>query len=239
MPRIVGLTGGIASGKTSVAEIWSAAGATVIDADAIAREVVEPGRPALWLIRRHFGDKVIQEDGGLNRPALGRLIFEDHAARAALNRRIHPFIIINMLSRLASAVFLRWQTVIVLDTPLLFESRTLLPFCSSVVVVSCSAEQQIVRTVARDGAEKGISEEDAKKRLSSQMPLEDKVSRADVVIDNSGPQEDLKATALQILNDLQPSPAGELAFRTLVTAVSARFLFRILHIIHRRLSPSE
>lgn len=231
MPRIIGLTGGIASGKTSVSQIWSAAGATIIDADAIAREVVVRGRPALWLIRRHFGEEVIQEDGTLNRAALGRLIFEHPKARGALNRRIHPFIIFNMLSRLAISVFWQWQAVIVLDTPLLYESRTLLPVCSSVVVVSCSNEQQLSRLMSRDGVGKGISEDDARKRISSQMPLEDKASRADVVIDNSGRKEDLEAKALEVLEDLKPSEAGELAFRTLVSVVSVRFLFRILRAV--------
>lgn len=236
MPRIIGLTGGIASGKTSVAELWSTAGVTIVDADAIAREVVAPGRPALWLIRRRFGPAIIRDDGSLDRAALGSLVFEDAGARAALNRRIHPFIIFNMLSRLAVAVFLRWESVIVLDTPLLYESKTLLPFCSRVVVISCSPAQQLSRMLARDSVAKGINEEDAKKRLESQIPLEEKVRRADVVIDNSGSEDDLKRSALRVLNELQPSYAGEVVFRTLVSVFTVRVLFRVLRSVQARLN---
>lgn len=233
MPRIVGLTGGIASGKSSVAALWKSAGVDVIDADAIAREVVEPGQPALWLIRRHFGRSVIQADGSLDRAALGRVIFSDVRARAALNLRIHPFIIIMMLSRLASAVLLRWKTIVVLDTPLLYESKTLLPFCSRIVVVSCEPEQQISRMLARDGKSKGVSEEDARKRLESQIPLEEKARRADVVIDNTGDKERLRERALQVLDELQPSTAGELAFRALVFGFAAKLAVRMIGNMYR------
>lgn len=234
MPRIVGLTGGIACGKSSVASVWKSAGIYIIDADAIAREVVAPGQPALWLIRCRFGPSVIQADGALDRAALGRIVFSDASARAALNLRIHPFIVCTMLSRLATAILFRCKTIVVLDTPLLYESKTLLPFCSQVVVVSCEPEQQISRMLVRDGESKGVSEEDARKRLASQMPLEEKVRRADLIIDNSGDTEQLKERALQVLNELQPSAAGELAFRALVCGVAARIAVRIACSFYRR-----
>lgn len=223
MPRIIGLTGGIASGKSSVSALWSSSGAYVIDADIISREVVQPGRPALFLIRKRFGPNVINLDGTLNRAALGDLVFSDSSLRAALNRRIHPFIIFSLLSRLLYAVFLQWRSVIVLDVPLLYESKTLLPFCSKVVVVACEPEQQVERMVRRDGKAKGFTEQDARKRLEAQMPLTEKVRRADVVIDNSGALDQLKERAAQVLEELQPSPVGELVFRGLICAVAAKF----------------
>ena len=143
MPRIIGLTGGIASGNSSVSAIWASAGATIIDADKVAREVVEPGQHAYWLIRCYFGDGVLHPDRTINRPALGSNLFSDRRYRAALNLCTHPFIIFNMLRRLFVAVFLRWEIVIVLHTPLLFEWGTLLPICSRTAVVSCDEEQQV------------------------------------------------------------------------------------------------
>lgn len=222
MPQIVGLTGGIASGKSSVSSLWKSKGVCVIDADAIAREVVQPGKPALWLIRHRFGKSVINEDGSLNRPALGRLIFSDKRARADLNLRIHPFIILNMLTRLGSALFLKWKPLIVLDTPLLYESKTLLPFCSKVVVVTCSKDQQLIRMLARDAAEKSLSEEDAKKRLESQIPIEVKARRADIVIDNSHDIAQLECNAIHVLGQLRPSAVGEIAFRAAVLCCAAK-----------------
>lgn len=223
MPRIIGLTGGIASGKSSVSALWSSSGVYIIDADVIAREVVKPGRPALFLIRKRFGPNVINLDGTLNRSALGDLIFSDSSLRTALNRRVHPFVILSILSRLISAVFLQWRSVIVLDIPLLYESKTLLLFCSKVVVVACEPEQQIERMVKRDGNAKGLTEQEARKRLEAQMPLTEKVHRADVVIDNSGAHEQLKEKAAQVLDQLQPSPVGELVFRGLICAGAAKF----------------
>ena len=227
MPRIIGLTGGIASGKSSVSAIWASAGATIIDADKVAREVVEPGQPAHWLIRRYFGDDVLNPDGTINRPALGSIIFSDRRHRVALNLRTHPFIIFNMLRRLFVAVFLRWESVIVLDTPLLFESGTLLPICSRTVVVACDEEQQVKRMTLRDSA-KGVTEDVARQRLRSQMPLTEKAARADVVIDNSGDIDNLRAAALDTLEDLKPSHSGEVVFRSLVCAVFGRIAFRVI-----------
>lgn len=226
MPRIIGLTGGIASGKSSVSAIWSSCGAYIIDADTIAREVVQPGRPALFLIRRRFGPDIINPDGTLNRTALGNIIFSDPGSRAALNRRIHPFIILSMLSKLLSAVFLRWCSVIVLDTPLLYESKTLLPFCSKVVVVACEPEQQVERMVERDGETKKLTVQEAKIRLEAQMPLTEKARRADVVIDNSGTVDQLRGKATQVLSQLQPSPVGELFFRGLSFAFATKLVYK-------------
>lgn len=227
MPKIVGLTGGIASGKSSVSKIWASERITIIDADQIAREVVKPGRPALWLIQRYFGPTILNSDGSLDRAELGRIIFSDVNHRKALNRRTHPFIILTMLRRLFTAIFIRWEEIVVLDTPLLFETRSLLPFCSKVVVVSCDREQQIKRMVQRDTA-KGVTEELAMQRLDSQIPMEEKVRNADVVIDNSGEIADLRGKAMHALLGLRPSRAGEFVFRGLLCAVVMKTVLKIV-----------
>lgn len=226
MPRIIGLTGGIASGKSSVSEIWSSLGVTTIDADQVARQIVEPGRISHRLIRKHFGEAILNDDGTINRAALGQIIFSDKRQRVALNRRTHPFIIFTMLSRLFSAVVLRWERVVVLETPLLYETGYLVPFCSRIVVVNCDEEQQVKRMASRDAA-KGMTEEEARKRLGSQLSLAEKVTRADVVIDNSGQKEQLREKAMQILKELQPSRSGEIAFRILIGSIAGNIALRI------------
>lgn len=230
MPRIIGLTGGVASGKTTVASLWSGRGVTIIDADAVARDAVAPGRPALWLLRRHFGSHIVRADGSLDREALGRIVFSNDggAARRALNRRTHPFIIAEMLARLAAALLIRWSPIVVLDTPLLFETRSLLPFCSRTVVVKCAQEQQVERMLSRDAHSKGLTLQDVHNRLQSQMPLAEKARLADVVIDNSGSREELEEKAMQALDDLRPSPVGEVVFRAVVCTLFARVLYRLM-----------
>lgn len=228
MPRIVALTGGIASGKSTVSATWKSHGITVIDADEIAREVVKPGTPALWLIRRRFGEDVMNDDGTLNRAALGRIIFADRKQRGALNRRIHPFIILEILNRVLAAIFIRWRSIVIIDAPVLYESGTLVPFCSCIVVVTCEPEQQMERMLARD-SNKQLTREEAENRIASQIPLEEKARRADIVIDNSGDKDQLEQSCLTALDELQPSYSGELAFRGLVIVVAAKIAVRLIH----------
>lgn len=230
MPRIVGLTGGIATGKSTVSAIWRASGATIIDADAIAREVVRPGRPAYSLIRQHFGQRVINTDGTLNRSALGNIIFSDARQRAALNRRIHPFIILSMFTQLFLATVVRWRRVVVLDAPLLFESGTLVPVCSRVVVVTASRETQIARILSRD-VDKGLTKADAEKRIDAQMSLEQKVAKAHIVIDNSGSRQELERAAAGVLKRLEPSQRSELFFRTMVCVVAAKLMSSVASVV--------
>lgn len=219
MPRIVGLTGGIATGKSTVSSVWAEQGVTVIDADKIARQVVRPGRPAYLLIRRHFGDGVILPNGQLDRPALGRIVFGDARKRTALNRRIHPFIILSMLGQLFTAALIHWKRVIVLDAPLLFESGTLVPLCSRIVVVTAPRHAQLHRLLIRD---KHLSEKDANQRIDSQMPLDEKVGRAHHVINNNGSREQLVEQAMHVMRLVQPPRASEFAFRAVVCAVGVR-----------------
>ncbi|KAE8222747.1 hypothetical protein CF319_g4109 [Tilletia indica] len=180
---IVGLTGGIASGKSTVSHLLSDAHKIpLIDLDTLARAVVEPGTPALKAIVKHFGASILKEDGTLDRPSLGRIVFNDPAQRKVLNRITHSAV----RKRMAWLLFLYWlrgSKVVVVDAPLLVEAG-LWAFCGEIVVVWCSPQDQLNRMISRDGAS-GLTEEDARSRLGSQLPLEDKLPYADVILDNS------------------------------------------------------
>lgn len=228
MPKIIGLTGGIATGKSTVSQIWREAGVPVVDADEVSREVVKPGRLALHLIRWNFGRQVITANGTLDRPALGRLIFADHAKRRRLNMIMHPFIISSMIGQIFCAAIFRFEPVIVLDTPLLFESGTLVPICGATVVVSCSDEQQLERLVKRSSenpdSKARLTDREAKERISAQMPLHAKVARASHVLDNSSNAEVLQRNAELLLEQLRPTPVREFLFRCLVLCAATMLL---------------
>jgi dephospho-CoA kinase len=186
---IVGLTGGIASGKTTVSEMFADRGVRIIDADAIAREVVEPGEPALEDIRETFGDEVIAADGSLDREALGGIVFDDEAARSRLEAITHPRIASRMMQK-ASDARESGEPWVVYDAALIVENdlHETLP---ALVVVAAARETQRARIVERDG----LSPEEADARLDAQMPLEDKIAAADYVVDNDGA---LEATRRQV-----------------------------------------
>jgi len=174
-PFIVGLTGGVACGKSTVADRFAELGANVIDTDVIAREVVEPGQPALDEIRREFGDVVIDADGGLDRRAMRRIIFADSAARARLERILHPKIRERALELTAEGRG-DYQLVVV---PLLTASplRTTM---DRVVVVDCDEQDQVRRLMARDGESEG----GARRILAAQASREERLAIADDVIRN-------------------------------------------------------
>lgn len=180
--RVLGLTGGIGSGKSLVDAIFRELGAEVIDADALAREVVEPGQPALAEIVQSFGGDILLPDGRLNRSKLASVIFGDAAARARLNAITHPPI----RQRITEAAAARAGRpgVLVLDIPLLYESdRT--GDVEKVIVVWVDEATQLRRLIERDR----LTAEQARQRIAAQMPLEEKRRRADHVIDNSGSPE--------------------------------------------------
>jgi dephospho-CoA kinase len=184
MPRFVGLTGGIGSGKSTVAGRLAALGATIIDADRLARDAVAPGSPALDAIRARFGDAVFGPGGALDRAALGAIVFGDAEARAALNAIVHPEVARRALEAKAAAEA-AGAGVVVYDLPLLYENG-LAPMFDAVVVVAVPPEVQRARVLARDGA----SPEAIEARIAAQWPLAEKVARADVVIDNGGTRAD-------------------------------------------------
>jgi dephospho-CoA kinase len=177
--RRVALTGGIATGKSYVTARLRKAGVPVVDADVLAREVVAPGSPGLTAIVHRFGPGVIRADGTLDRAALGERVFADAAARRDLEAIVHPAVrtaIDRFFSSLPPATPLA-----VADIPLLFETGRAGDF-DTVVVVACRPETQVSRVMARDG----LSRAQAEARLAAQLPIADKVARADHVIWTDG-----------------------------------------------------
>ncbi|AET60006.1 Dephospho-CoA kinase (Dephosphocoenzyme A kinase) [Paenibacillus terrae HPL-003] len=183
----IGLTGGIATGKSTVSALLVAKGALLIDADAIAREVMLPGHPVLTAVIQHFGQAVMNSDGTLHRKKLGEIVFGDPVQRQALNDITHPAIREEMRTRMESYEREHPDKLVLADIPLLYESG-LESLYDEIMVVYVPRDVQIQRLMLRDG----LTEEQAGLRLSAQMDIEQKRSLADVVIDNSGIQAETK-----------------------------------------------
>jgi dephospho-CoA kinase len=180
---IIGLTGGIATGKTTVARMLEERGATIVDADQLAHAVEEPDQPAYHDIVERFGRAVLLPDGRIDRARLGRLVFADEQARKELERFTHPRIRTLIAERVAEAVS-RGAPLIVVDIPLLFETGGEDQF-NGVLLVYAPEAVQIERLRERSG----FDSEDARRRLAAQLPIEEKRSRATWVIDNGGAVE--------------------------------------------------
>lgn len=180
----IGLTGGVGSGKSTVAGLLAQHGAVVIDADAIAREVVEPGTPGFAAVVAEFGDSVVGPDGRLDRPALAAIVFGDESRRAALNAIVHPLVGQRTVELAAAAPP---GAVVIYDIPLLVENNMAGGF-DRVVVVETAPQTRLARLAAR-----GMSEKDARERMAAQASDEQRRAVADVVIDNNGSLADLSA----------------------------------------------
>jgi dephospho-CoA kinase len=196
--QVIGLTGGIATGKSTVSAILKKAGAEIIDADRIAREVVKKGLPAYREIVENFGETVLLSSGEINRSVLGDLIFNDSRKKQLLNRIVHPHVRRETSRRLKNMENSSPDTIAVLDIPLLFEAE-MHKDLSEVIVVYAPEHIQIKRLMKRDN----ISETDAVARVRSQMPIEEKKNRATIVIDNSGTMEDTRKRTLEIFKTLK------------------------------------
>lgn len=181
---VIGLTGGIAAGKSAVAARLAELGAVVIDADRLAREVVVPGTPALAAIAHRFGDAVLAPDGSLDRARLGSIIFTDDAARRDLNAIVHPAVQRRYAELVAEAFARDADAIVVYDVPLLAEARAASEF-ALVVVVDAPPEVRIDRLVAL----RGMDRADARARIDAQIPDAERRAMADVVIDASGTLE--------------------------------------------------
>lgn len=181
----VGLTGGIGSGKSTVAAMLAARGAVVVDADRIAREIVEPGEPTLAAVVERFGDAVLTPDGRLDRPALAALVFHDPVALSDLNAIMHPVIATRSAALIAAAPD---DAVVVHDTPLLVE-QGLDDAYDVVVVVDASDEIRVERLVRL----RGMSEVDARARMAAQATRDERLAAADFVIENEGNEAALSA----------------------------------------------
>ncbi|EST13539.1 dephospho-CoA kinase [Sporolactobacillus laevolacticus] len=183
----IGLTGGIASGKSTVSKWLIDHGYPVIDADEISRQVVEPGEPALEQIAAQFGNQMIRPTGELDRRKLGTLVFQNSEKRALLDSLLHPLIRRQMLETL-DHLERGGARVVFLDIPLLFENG-LDTWADKTIVVSVTEDNQLKRLMARNS----LTADQARARIASQMPLSEKVNRADAVIDNNGSIEDTEA----------------------------------------------
>ncbi|MEK5029693.1 dephospho-CoA kinase [Paenibacillus sp. FSL M7-1046] len=178
---IMGLTGGIASGKSTVSALFVEKGARLVDADVIAREVMLPGHPVLAAAVLHFGEGILLPDGTLNRTRLGEIVFHDPEARQALNQLTHPAIRQEIKNRMNTMEQEDPQRLIIVDIPLLYESE-LDNLFGQIVVVYVPREVQLDRLMERNG----LSLEQAQGRLDAQLDIELKRNRADYIIDNSG-----------------------------------------------------
>jgi len=199
--RRIGLTGGIASGKSSVGRWLAQQGLPVLDADQFAREALTPGRPATNSVMQRYGAKVQAEGAAaVNRAALGRIVFHDAAERRWLEQLIHPIV----RERFDQALSLHAKApAVVLMIPLLFEAG-LESLCSEIWLVDCDESQQLKRLVARDG----LSHEAAQARIAAQWPLHRKRGLADHVISNRSQPGAWKAQAMGLLNATLPADPG-------------------------------
>lgn len=207
---LVALTGGIASGKSTIARRLAEHGAVIVDADQIVREVQAPGSPVLDEIAAQFGSAVIGPDGSLDRAALGGLVFADAAARARLNAIVHPAVRRESARRFAEALATDPDAVVVYDVPLLVEARVEDPW-ELIVVAHAPADLRRRRLVEL----RGLTEADAAARIAAQMDDAARLAVADVVIDTAGSLEDTLAQTDALWERLRPAQVDGASSRSL------------------------
>lgn len=201
-PFRVGLTGNIASGKTTVARVWERLGAPVIDADALARRAVEPGSPGFAAVVAAFGPRVVGADGALDRAALRELVFRDAGARARLERIVHPEV--GRLRKREEARHVEaGARIVVHDIPLLFEVGLQDAF-DAIVLVDAPASVRLARLI-RD---RGLDAAEARRMFEAQMPAAEKRQHADYVIENDGTLEELERRAEKVWREIEERAAG-------------------------------
>ncbi|OMI25972.1 dephospho-CoA kinase [Bacillus haynesii] len=194
MTLVIGLTGGIASGKSTVAQMFQQCGITVVDADVIAKEAVEQGMPAYQKIAETFGQGVLLETGDIDRRKLGEIVFANEEKRLQLNAIVHPEVRKMMIKQRDEAIR-AGERFVVLDIPLLYESG-LEHLTDKVIVVWVPLELQLERLMKRNQ----LNEDEALNRIHTQHSLDEKKKRADAVIDNSGSLKDTEAQLHQLLD---------------------------------------
>ena len=185
MPRpfVIGVTGNIACGKSAVSQLLGEFGATIIDADRLYHELIQPGMPLQDALRDRFGEQVVAADGQIDRKALGTIVFSDPAALADLDRLTHPAVVAETIARIEAAT----TRVVVVDAIKLYESG-ISDRCDEVWLVLCKPEIQLARLMSRNG----IDRADAERRLAAQPPLEAKIIQSSRIIDNSADLEALR-----------------------------------------------
>lgn len=196
MGKIFGLTGSIASGKSTVSSFLKELNIPIIDADLIAKEVVEIGQPAYKNIVEAFGSEILLESGEINRPLLGSIIFNNKEKRLQLNDIVHPEVRREMKEQVDRYIN-QGEPLVILDIPLLYEGNSI-ELVEKVIVVTVSEENQLKRLMARNE----LSKEDALLRIASQIPVKEKAARADYVIDNNGDFKDTKRQVIDLLNKI-------------------------------------
>ena len=195
---IIGLTGGVASGKSTVSNVLKEEGAHLIDADRIARELVQPHTPAWHELIKLFGEEILEEDGSIHRKKLAALVFSHPEKRGLLNQLLHPRIREEMQRRMKEIGQRDPEAIVVIDAALLVETGAYREV-DRLIVVYCSEAQQIERLQRRDG----LSREEAERIVSAQLPLKEKVNVADRVISNEGTIEETKRKAKDIFEELK------------------------------------
>ena len=195
---IVGLTGGYASGKSTVAKMFVELGATLIDADRLAREVVKPDKQAWFEIVAHFGKGILLKSREIDRKTLGEIVFGSDAEREKLNAIVHPRVLDEELKAIEEIKGRELDAILILSVPLLIESGHY-KLCDKIVVVIVDKDTQIKRLMERDG----FSREESVRRISAQMPLSEKVTYADFVIDNSGSGQETELQVKEVFKELR------------------------------------
>ncbi|KAG5568662.1 hypothetical protein H5410_064319 [Solanum commersonii] len=194
--RIVGLTGGIASGKSTVSNLFKAHGIPVVDADVVARNILMEGTGGWKKVVAAFGEDILLDNGEVDRAKLGQIVFSDLEKRQLLNRLLAPFISHGMLMEVLK-LWIKGCSIIVLDVPLLFEAK-IDKWTKPIVVIWVDPETQLQRLMTRDGS----MEEEAKSRINAQMSLDLKRSKADIVIDNTSSLEALHEQFQEVLTQI-------------------------------------
>ena len=199
MALVVGVTGGIGSGKTAATDLFAAQGITVVDADLASRVIMEPGRPALAAVAEHFGEHLIQADGNLDRAALRKLVFADEAERRWLEQLTHPLIGEEIVSQLAASQ----SPYTILSSPLLLEAGQS-TLADLVIVVDVPEELQLERTMDRDNND----EAQVRRIMAAQLPRQERLARGDRVLDNSGTLDELEEQVLALHQELLEKAAS-------------------------------
>ncbi|XP_061706736.1 dephospho-CoA kinase domain-containing protein [Cydia pomonella] len=222
---IVGLTGGLATGKSTVLSIFRENGIAVIDADDIARKVLEPGTKAWKELKEYFGEEVLLADGKVNRVKLGELVFDDIEKRRKLNAITHPRIQSAMM-KMAISYFFSGHNYIVMEVPLLFETGKMLTFMHKIITVVCEDHQQLKRLCKRNDFSLVV----AKKRIDCQMPLEHKVANSHFVVDNSGEISNTRHQTECIIRTLKRSKFTWY-FRSIIFITLMSLIFGMAHLM--------
>mmetsp|Transcript_16860 Transcript_16860/g.25189 ORF Transcript_16860/g.25189 Transcript_16860/m.25189 type:complete len:239 (+) Transcript_16860:20-736(+) len=232
--KIYGLTGGIASGKSTISQILKTKDLPIVDADMIARSVLAPGTKGFKQVLATFGEAAVfdAESGTIDRKKLGRLVFNDRAQRKKLEKITHPKIAFQMIKAIVVAFF-QAKPVLILDVPLLYESKFWAYFCTKVMVVHCEESTQMKRLLNRE--EGKMTEDTARKIVEAQMPLDKKVALADIVIDNNGPKRALEEHVEKVYKDyLSPTLSRRvqaLAWLTGLILVICWLFFQVVGVI--------